>query len=135
MISPARFAVICSYLEPKALMGVDKRYRPVLGYVRLVRAYVQSVVEVSANSNRGYHRMASSDTAERPNMDEAAETVVLTVPELADRLKIGRTRAYALCREAGFPSIKVGSQIRIPVRLLDEWLETAADLTAKESGR
>jgi len=46
----------------------------------------------------------------------------LTVPELADYLRIGRTSAYQLARTKGFPVVKVGRAIRIPREALMAWL-------------
>jgi len=46
----------------------------------------------------------------------------LTVPELADYLRIGRTSAYELARKSGFPIVRVGRAIRIPREELDAWL-------------
>lgn len=57
---------------------------------------------------------------------EQIETEILTVAELAARLKISRNSAYKLCQEAGFPAVRVGGSIRIPVRLLDEWMGDGA---------
>ena len=55
-----------------------------------------------------------------------ADGEVLTVRELAKRLKISRNAAYNLCARPGFPAVRVGGAIRIPVRLLDQWMETAS---------
>jgi len=37
----------------------------------------------------------------------------LTVEEVAAVLRIGRTKAYELVKEPGFPAVKIGNQIRI----------------------
>ena len=47
---------------------------------------------------------------------------VLTVPEVARRLRIGRTSAYRLCQQPGFPAIRVGGQIRVPEEALHFWM-------------
>ena len=46
----------------------------------------------------------------------------MTVNELAACLQIGKSAAYQLIRTEGFPSIKIGRQIRIPIRLLERWI-------------
>lgn len=48
--------------------------------------------------------------------------VMLTVRELAERLRISRASAYLLCRQAGFPAVRIGGQIRVPVVELENWL-------------
>lgn len=41
------------------------------------------------------------------------DMVILTPKELADRLKIGRDKAYALIKSSSFPSIQIGGRYRI----------------------
>lgn len=50
-------------------------------------------------------------------------SLVLTVPELASILKIGRNKAYALVRSGQIDSLKLGKQIRIPRNALCRYLE------------
>lgn len=38
---------------------------------------------------------------------------VMTVPEMADMLRIGRNTAYRLVRDGDVPSVKVGRQVRV----------------------
>lgn len=47
---------------------------------------------------------------------------LLTVRELAERLRIASQTAYRLCKTPGFPASRVGGQIRVPVDALEEWL-------------
>lgn len=47
---------------------------------------------------------------------------VLTVEDLAKRLKIGRSSAYTLVRDGQVRSIRVGRVIRIPVEALERFL-------------
>ena len=56
-------------------------------------------------------------------MREDEEVPVLTVREVAARLRISRNAAYALCREPGFPAAWVGGQIRIPSAAFEHWLK------------
>jgi len=48
---------------------------------------------------------------------------VVTVPELAKMLRIGRNSAYNLVNERKVRSVKVGSQIRISKSSIVEFLE------------
>jgi excisionase family DNA binding protein len=54
------------------------------------------------------------------------EMSVLTVVELAQYLKIGRSKAYELTREPDFPVVRIGKQLRIPEQSLVRWLEKRA---------
>ena len=47
---------------------------------------------------------------------------MLTPAELGERLRIGRNATYALLRAPGFPAVRVGGQIRIPVGALAAWM-------------
>ena len=48
---------------------------------------------------------------------------MLSVPQVADVLGIGRTNAYELAKEKNFPSLKIGSRIVIPKDKLIQWIE------------
>lgn len=50
------------------------------------------------------------------------EKVLLTVPEAARRLSLGRTTAYQLVRRGELPSVRLGRAVRVPVHALDEWI-------------
>ena len=62
-------------------------------------------------------------------MQEEAKAVdnlprVLTVPEMAKVLRIGRGSAYELVRIGAVPSIRVGRLVRIPRDGLLAWMES-----------
>jgi excisionase family DNA binding protein len=50
--------------------------------------------------------------------------VILTPKQVAEILQIGRTRAYELCHQRGFPARRIGKTFRIPKMALLEWLDT-----------
>lgn len=54
---------------------------------------------------------------------ERTEVSLLTVDEMAQILRIGRSSAYELCRQKEFPIVRIGRSIRIPRRALYEWIE------------
>lgn len=56
-------------------------------------------------------------------MSEHKAPTMLKVPEVADRLRIGLTTAYRLCRQEEFPAARVRGQIRVPSDRLDAWIE------------
>ncbi len=48
---------------------------------------------------------------------------LLTVEEMAEILRIGRSSAYELCRQNEIPVIRIGRSIRIPKKALLDWIE------------
>ena len=48
---------------------------------------------------------------------------MLTIPEVAALLKIGRTKVYGLIKTDNFPVVQIGSAKRVPIASLNEWLE------------
>lgn len=46
-----------------------------------------------------------------------------SVQEVADILQISKSRAYALCRESCFKTVKVGKYVRISKASFDAWLD------------
>ncbi len=47
----------------------------------------------------------------------------LKVPEVAEVLRIARSRAYELVADGEIPAIKIGRSVRVSRRDLDRWLE------------
>lgn len=58
---------------------------------------------------------------------QGADVHLLTVKELAEVLRIGRSSAYELCRQNEFPVIRIGKSIRIPSKALFEWIERRSE--------
>ena len=50
------------------------------------------------------------------------EKAMLTVEETQRRLGVSRTMAYQLVNQKGFPAIRVGRKILVPVRQLETWI-------------
>ncbi len=48
----------------------------------------------------------------------------LKVPEVAEVLRIARSRAYELVGSGEIPSIRIGRSVRVSRRELDRWLES-----------
>lgn len=57
---------------------------------------------------------------------ETNNKLTISVAELASCLGIGKNRAYQLTKQNGFPRILVGKKIIIPIKSLEQWLETQA---------
>jgi putative molybdopterin biosynthesis protein len=68
--------------------------------------------------------MTLSDTHEKSPSTRAAEEL-LTVEQVQELLKVGRTFAYTLVRSGELPSYRVGRLIRIRRRDVERWLESA----------
>lgn len=55
------------------------------------------------------------------------EKSTMSVKELAGQLGISMPKAYELVKQPGFPSIRVGGRILIPVDAFKEWLVIASN--------
>lgn len=51
------------------------------------------------------------------------EVVLLTVPEVAHLLRMGRTKVWYLVRLGDIPSIRLGKSVRVPRAELLRWVE------------
>lgn len=47
----------------------------------------------------------------------------MKVPEVAEELRIARSRAYELVADGEIPAVKIGRSVRIRRKELDRWLE------------
>jgi len=56
------------------------------------------------------------------------ENKILTVPEMAELLKISRSKAYEIVKDVTFPIIKIGKCIRISKKELESWLHNAKNM-------
>lgn len=50
------------------------------------------------------------------------EKLAISIEEFASMVGIGRSKAYQLSRSEGFPQIRLGKRIVIPVDQLKDWL-------------
>ncbi len=51
------------------------------------------------------------------------EPMLLTIPQVAQSLSLGRTKIYDLINREGLPTVKLGSAIRVPLSSLKQWIE------------
>jgi excisionase family DNA binding protein len=49
--------------------------------------------------------------------------LLLSVPQVAKTLGIGRTKVYELIADEGLPVIRFGRAVRVPVASLQRWVE------------
>jgi len=50
------------------------------------------------------------------------EPVLLTIPQVAVMLGLGRTKVYDLIVHEGLPTVKLGTARRVPKQALEVWL-------------
>jgi excisionase family DNA binding protein len=48
---------------------------------------------------------------------------VMTIPQMAQFLQIGVSKAYEMSHWVGFPAVHIGRQVRVPKKALLEWLQ------------
>ena len=53
------------------------------------------------------------------------EKLLLKPTEVAEVLSIGKSKCYQLISAGTIPSVRIGKSLRIPVALLEQWLEAA----------
>ncbi len=46
-----------------------------------------------------------------------------SVPEIANILRISRAKAYELCKEGHFSTVRIGSAVRVSRKSFDDWLD------------
>ena len=51
------------------------------------------------------------------------EPLLLTIPQVAAMLGLGRSKVYDLIREEGLPPAKFGTAIRVPAEELKQWVK------------
>jgi excisionase family DNA binding protein len=50
------------------------------------------------------------------------EPMLLTIPDVAVKLGLGRSKVYALIRNEGLPIVKFGTATRVPIKELEQWV-------------
>ena len=55
------------------------------------------------------------------------ELVLYTVTDIMKIFKIGKNKAYDLCKVKGFPTIKIGCKTLIPKEQLKKWISENQD--------
>jgi excisionase family DNA binding protein len=56
----------------------------------------------------------------------------LTIEELAEYLKMGRTKLYRMAQEGDIPASKVGNQWRFEREEIDQWMKSQRPAADKE---
>jgi len=58
------------------------------------------------------------------------EKYTMSVDEMASAIGISRPKAYELANSDGFPVIRIGRRIRIPVAGLEQWIAEQSSVQA-----
>ncbi len=58
----------------------------------------------------------------RKRSTTSLEPMLLTIPEVATKLGLGRSKVYNLIRDEGLPTVKFGTATRVPVKELEHWV-------------
>ena len=53
----------------------------------------------------------------------AVQPLLLTIPEVAASLGLGRTKVYYLIANDGLPFVKLGTAMRVSIDSLKQWIE------------
>jgi excisionase family DNA binding protein len=59
----------------------------------------------------------------------------LTIDELADYLKMGRTKLYRMAQKADIPASKIGNQWRFDREEIDEWMKSQRPAAASRNSK
>lgn len=59
------------------------------------------------------------------------EKIVYTVKEISNLLGIGLPAAYQLVRSDGFPCIKVGKRLVVPIEAFHAWVKEQTNASSK----
>ena len=59
----------------------------------------------------------------------------LTIEELADYLKMGRTKLYRMAQKADIPASKIGNQWRFDREEIDEWMKSQRPAAASRNSK
>ena len=60
------------------------------------------------------------------------QTKWLTIEELAEYLKMGRTKLYRMAQEGDIPASKVGNQSRFDREEIDQWMKSQRPVSTNQ---
>jgi excisionase family DNA binding protein len=104
---------------------------PLAGYEAEIEALARALARVLSDWYVDQQRLAAP-TAEPP--DRVAPTPpppLLTAGDVAERLRISRSRADELLRSGGLPSLAIGRSRRVRAEDLESWIRRRAGAALK----
>lgn len=69
------------------------------------------------------HCTVRENNNEHYTMRESNEPLVYTVAEVAEQLKLSKSKVYDLVSRRQIPTVKIGSRVLIPRKQLIEWID------------
>ena len=60
-------------------------------------------------------------------MNAQLQRKTYNITEAASALGVSKPKMYQLCQAKGFPAVRLGARIIIPIDRLDQWLNEQAD--------
>jgi excisionase family DNA binding protein len=54
-------------------------------------------------------------------MNQKSGLLFLRIPEVAERLALGRSTVYKLIQSGEIPTVRIGGAVRVPVDGLEDW--------------
>lgn len=64
----------------------------------------------------------------RKQSTPAVEPLLLTIPEVAVKLNVGRSKVYTLIKRYGLPTVTLGGTKRVPLVRLEQWIAQQEDI-------
>lgn len=61
-----------------------------------------------------------------------SKALTISVEELGRRLNISRSKAYELTKVEGFPKLRVGARVLIPLVQLEQWIANQTEVLQEE---
>ncbi|HZT98096.1 MAG TPA: helix-turn-helix domain-containing protein [Ktedonobacteraceae bacterium] len=74
----------------------------------------------TSTSTAGRRRWATPPPPEPVTLDQVE---LLSIPDVAQKLKVSRKHVYHLIKRKGLPSCLVGEKLRVPLVKLHHWIE------------
>jgi excisionase family DNA binding protein len=87
---------------------------------RPVRLRPETGDTTSRPLDRAWASTATTDVGTESASDISIE--LITVPEVARRLKLSKSKVYLLCQRGEIPAIQFGKSVRVPLHELDTWI-------------
>jgi excisionase family DNA binding protein len=67
--------------------------------------------------------MRKRQSEDQQSLQPIVQPLLLSIPEVARILSIGRTKVYDLIKREGLPVVRLGDATRVSVASLQRWIE------------